>query len=59
MAEYQFSRGAVTDLEAIAEYTIEQLGIKQARNDRDELGTCFERLMDNPGLGRRAEHLST
>ncbi len=46
------------DLEAIAEYTIEQFGIEQARDYRDQLKGCFEQLADNPGLGRAAEQLS-
>lgn len=58
MAEYRFSRRAALDLEAIAEYTIERFGIEQARHDRDELKACFDRLADNPALGRRAEQLS-
>jgi len=59
MAEYRFSRRAATDLEVIAEYTIERFGVEQARRYRDELGTCFAQLADNPRLGRRAEQLST
>lgn len=57
MTEYRFSRRAATDLEAIAEYTIEHFGIKQARQYRDELKTCFDQLAENPRLGRRAEQL--
>ncbi len=59
MAKYRFSRRAATDLEAIAEYTIERFGIEQARRYRNELRTCFAQLADNPRLGRRAEQLST
>lgn len=57
MAEYRFSRRAAVDLEAIADYTIKRHGIEQSRRYRDELGACFDRLADNPRLGRRAEHL--
>ncbi len=46
------------DLEAIAEYTIGQFGIEQARDYRDHLKVCFEQLADNRGLGRPAEQLS-
>ena len=59
MAKYRFSRRAATDLEAIAEYTIERIGIEQARRYRDELRTCFAQLAENPRLGRRAEQLGT
>ena len=59
MAEYRFSRRAATDLEAIAEYTIERFGVEQARHYRDELRTCFAQLAGNPRLGRRAEQLGT
>ena len=57
MAEYQFSRRAALDLEAIAEYAIERFGLEQARDYRDDLGACFERLADNPRLGRPAKEL--
>ena len=57
MAEYRFSSRAASDLDAIAEYTIERFGIEQARRYRDELRACFDQLVDNPGLGRRAEQL--
>jgi toxin ParE1/3/4 len=59
MADYRFSRRAATDLEAIAEYTIERFGVEQAPRYRDELRTCFAQLADNPRLGRRAEQLSS
>ncbi|MBU1188050.1 MAG: type II toxin-antitoxin system RelE/ParE family toxin [Gammaproteobacteria bacterium] len=58
MAEYQFSRRAAIDLEAIADYTIEQFGIEQARDYRDHLKVCFQQLADNPRIGRPAEQLS-
>jgi toxin ParE1/3/4 len=58
MAEYQFSRRAALDLEAIAEYTIQRFGLEQARNYRDDTGACFERLADNPRLGRPAKELA-
>jgi len=46
------------DLEAVAEYTIAQFGIEQARDYRDQLRACFDRLVETPELGRRAEQLS-
>ena len=58
MADYRLSRRAASDLEAIAEYTIERFGVDQARAYRDSLRTCFEQLSGNPGMGRRAEQLS-
>ena len=57
MAEYRFSRRAAIDLEVTAEYTIERFGIEQARRYRDDMGDCFDRLADNPRLGRPAEEL--
>lgn len=57
MAEYQFSRRAALDLEAIAEYTIARFGLEKARTYRDDMGACFERLADNPRLGRPAKEL--
>ena len=57
MADYRLSRRAAADLEAIADYTIEQFGIAQARHYRDSLRLCFARLSENPRMGRRAEQL--
>ena len=57
MADYQLSRRAASDLEAIAENTIERFGVDQARAYRDSLRSCFEQLSDNPRMGRRAEQL--
>ena len=58
MADYRLSRRAATDLEAIAEFTINRFGIEQARRYRDELKACFENLAENPTIGRRAEQLA-
>ena len=57
MADYRLSRRAAADLEAIADYTIEQFGVAQARRYRDSLRLCFERLSENPRMGRRVEQL--
>ena len=58
MGSYRLSRRAAADLEAIADYTIEQFGIEQARRYRDSFKSCFEQLTNNPQMGRRAEHLA-
>lgn len=58
MADYSLSRRAAIDLEAIAEFTIDRFGIKQARRYRDELKNCFTNLAENPTMGRRAEQLA-
>ena len=58
MADYRLSRRAATDLEAIAAFSIDRFGIKQARRYRDELIACFSNLVTNPSLGRRAEQLA-
>ena len=58
MADYRLTTLAETDLAEIADYTIETLGIEQARRYRDALETCFNNLAANPLLGRSAEHLA-
>ena len=58
MGEYRLSRRAATDLEAIAEFSIDRFGIEQARRYRDELTSCLSSLVANPRLGRRAEQLA-
>ena len=58
MGNYRLSRRAASDLEEIADYTIERFGIQQARTYRDELKSCFDELADSPGLGRPAEQLA-
>ena len=57
MNSYRLSRLAASDLQEIAEYTIERFGIEQARRYRDGLKTCFDQLAGNPALGRGAEML--
>lgn len=58
MAEYRLSGRAEADLAGIADYTIEQFGIEQARRYRDELEKCFQSLAEHPKLGHGAEHLT-
>lgn len=58
MPKYRLSRRAAIDLEVVAEYTIERFGIEQARRYRDDLKACFEQLVSNPSMGRRAEQLA-
>lgn len=58
MNKYRLSRLAASDLEEIAEYTIEYFGIEQARHYRDGLKECFIQLANNPEIGRKAEQLT-
>ncbi len=58
MADYRLTSLAETDLAGIADYTIQTLGIEQARRYRDSLETCFTNLAANPRLGRSAEDLA-
>ena len=41
MAKYQLSCRAAADVDEIADYSIEQFGIKQARRYGDGLETCL------------------
>ena len=54
MAELRLSRRAETDLAEIADYTIREFGIDQARRYRDQFQACFRSLLDNPLLGSSA-----
>jgi toxin ParE1/3/4 len=58
MARYRLSVRAAADVTGIADCTIERFGIEQARHYRDGLELCFERLAENPLLGRSAEELA-
>ena len=58
MSKYRLSRRAATDLEDIADYTVKQFGVEQARVYRDSLKSCFRRLANNSEMGRRAEQLA-
>lgn len=58
MPDLQISSRAASDLAEIADYTIAEFGIEQARKYRDLLQSCFRSLLDNPGLGRSAEDLA-
>lgn len=57
MADFLLSRRADADLGEIADYTIAEFGIEQARRYRDGLRTCFQTLADNPRLGRSADDI--
>ena len=58
MTDYRLTALAELDLAGIASYTIEALGIEQARRYRDGLDICFRNLAANPRLGRSAEDLA-
>ncbi len=57
--EYRLSRLADNDIVNIAEYTIQEFGIKQARRYRDTLENCFLTIAKNPNIGRNAEEFET
>ena len=52
MGEFQLSSKAKEDLGKIADFTIENFGIQQARVYKDELIDCFKSLSINPNIGR-------
>jgi len=58
MADLRLSRRAASDLAEIADYTIAEFGIDQARLYRDQLDACFRSLLANPQLGRSAEEVA-
>lgn len=58
MLDLHLSRRAETDLAEIADYTIAEFGIAQARLYRDQFEACFNSLLNNPQLGRSAEEVA-
>ena len=48
MADFRLSERAASDLSGIADYTIQNFGIEQARRYRDGLVRSFRQLSDNP-----------
>lgn len=58
MGKYRLTSRAESDLAEIADYTIGNFGIEQARRYRDALETCFQTIADNPKLGREADKLA-
>ncbi len=58
MADFRLSERAASDLSGIADYTIQNFGIEQARRYRDGLVRSFRQLSDNPLLGRSTENLA-
>ena len=59
MLKVLLSSRAASDLAGIADYTIWQFGIGQARRYRNGLAGTFERVAENPQRGRDAGQLST
>ncbi len=58
MGVYRLSRKAVSDIEGIYSYTIEQHGLAAARKYVAGLHACFELLAEYPMLGRRADRIA-
>ena len=58
MTDLRISRRAANDLADIADFTIAEFGIGQARKYRDQLQSCFNSLLENPRLGRSAEDVA-
>ena len=56
MPRYILSKSAQRDLVGIADYTIENFGIKQSRKYRDSLVSCFLDLSNRPERGRLYLH---
>jgi|AntDeeMinimDraft_4_1070355.scaffolds.fasta_scaffold05146_2 toxin ParE1/3/4 len=52
MNEYTLSKKSEDDINDIAEYSVDQFGILQARHYRDGLIRCFENLSAHPEIGR-------
>ncbi|MCB0501118.1 MAG: type II toxin-antitoxin system RelE/ParE family toxin [Bacteroidetes bacterium] len=59
MAKYELSKKAKSDVEDIADYTIENWGIKQSKEYLVGLYECFEILLDNQSIGRDASEFSS
>lgn len=57
MAEYVLAPDAANDLDAIADYSIANFGIAQARRYRDELHRAFLMISNHPLIGRDQAHL--
>ena len=55
MGSYRLSKRADTDLIEVFVFGIEQFGLSQAETYQNQLAHCFERLADNPRLGRKAD----
>ncbi len=58
MSEYRISNRASKDLAVIADYTISQFGVEQARQYKEGFKSCFSNLANHPGLGRKADDLA-
>ena len=56
MVRYILSKSAQSDIVDIADYTIENFGLQQARTYRDGLVSCFEDLAIRPERGRLFLH---
>lgn len=57
MPEYRLSALARLDLIEIVDYTVDTWGPDQADRYLDGLTDCFNRLVQNPGIGRRCDKI--
>lgn len=53
MGSFQLSSKAETDLIAIADYTIENFGIRQSRIYKNELIACLNSISNAPNIGKQ------
>lgn len=58
MADHRLSQLAAADIATIADYTIKNFGIVQARRYRDGLVAACQVLADHPHRGRSADELA-
>jgi toxin ParE1/3/4 len=57
VAGFTLSRLAETDLEGVAEYTLQRWGEAQAEKYLSEMETCCRMLASNPQLGRACDDI--
>lgn len=57
MASYRYSKLARLDLIEIGDYTLDQWGVEQTLRYIGSLEDCFQRIAENPGIGRQCDRI--
>lgn len=58
MASYRLTPRALSDLDAIADYSLEHWGPKQTQASLEKIADRFQWLADNPNLGRNRDDVA-
>ncbi|WP_298967129.1 type II toxin-antitoxin system RelE/ParE family toxin [uncultured Roseibium sp.] len=58
MGEYRLTQRALRDLDAIADYSLDQWGAAQTQTYLEQIAVRMQWLADNPGIGKNRDEVA-